>query len=77
MASNMFGESAIQRVAESKIKAAIEEGDFENLPGLGKPFEFDELNYDPNWWIKRKIERENLKKLFKARLIKHDSTDPS
>ena len=38
MASNMFGESAIQRVAESKIKAAIEEGDFENLPGLGKPF---------------------------------------
>lgn len=61
MANKAFSERAIQHVAENKIQAAMAEGKFNNLPGFGKPFEFDELNYDPNWWIRRKMEREKLK----------------
>ena len=60
MTAHAFSESAIQRVAESKIRAAMDAGKFENLPGLGQPFEFDELRYDPHWWIRRKLAREQL-----------------
>ncbi len=32
----------IHRIAEEKIKEAIERGEFKNLPGSGKPLKFDE-----------------------------------
>ena len=60
MAGIRFDSRAIQIIAESKIQAAMDNGEFENLPGLGKPFEFDEREYNPHWWIKRKLEREQL-----------------
>ena len=63
--SGFFSQRAIQLIAEAKIVAAIEAGEFENLPGFGKPFEFDDTQYDPHWWIRRKVERENMKNLFK------------
>lgn len=66
--SKSFNESTIQRVAEEKIQQAMANGEFENLPGMGKPFEFDELNYDPNWWIRRKLEREQLERLSNGKI---------
>lgn len=60
-----FSERAIQAIAESKIQLAMDEGEFDNLPGFGKPFEFDDSRYDPHWWIRRKVERESLKNLFR------------
>jgi DnaJ-like protein len=51
---------AIQIIADNKIRAAIDAGEFDNLPGFGKPAViFDEL-YDPHWWIRRKLQREQL-----------------
>ena len=44
-----------------QIRQAQERGDFENLPGAGKPL--DELigrGDDPDWWVKRLIEREKI-----------------
>ena len=35
-------------------------GDFDNLPGAGKPLEGLTGRHDPDWWIRRKIEREKL-----------------
>lgn len=63
MAPFAFNEKVIQIIAENKIKSAMEAGEFDNLPGLGKPFEFDEREMSPYWWVKRKIEREDLKTL--------------
>jgi len=63
--SGLFSQRAIQLIAEAKIEAAIEAGEFDNLPGFGKPFEFDDTRYDPHWWIRRKVERENMKNLFR------------
>ncbi len=60
----LFSERAILAIAESKIKRAMDDGEFDNLPGFGKPFEFDDSAYDPNWWIRRKVERESLRELF-------------
>ena len=45
---------------ENAIQQAIRRGDFDNLPGAGKPLEGLTGRHDPDWWIRRKIEREQL-----------------
>lgn len=62
--SGFFSQRAIEMIASAKIEAAINAGEFDNLSGLGKPFEFDDTQYDPHWWIRRKVEREHMKNLF-------------
>jgi Domain of unknown function (DUF1992) len=42
-----------------QVRRAIERGDFANLPGAGKPLHLPE-QHDPDWWVKRLIERENI-----------------
>lgn len=58
----MLTDRAIQLISNAKIESAVERGEFKDLPGFGKPFEFDEMSLDNNWWIKRKIELEQLSK---------------
>jgi hypothetical protein len=58
--SQLLSGRAIQIVAENKIRAAIEAGEFDNLPGLGKPAAIFDEPYDPHWWIRRKLKREQL-----------------
>jgi hypothetical protein len=53
-------ERAIQIIAENKLRAAIEAGEFDNLPGFGKPSRLIDEPYDPSWWIKSKLRREQL-----------------
>jgi hypothetical protein len=45
---------------ETRIQQAIRNGDFDDLPGQGKPIEGLGDVHDPDWWIRRKIQRENL-----------------
>lgn len=54
--------AAVDRAAyiESAIQVAIRRGDFDDLPGAGKPLEGLGSHHDPDWWIRRKIETENL-----------------
>jgi hypothetical protein len=54
--------AAVDRAAfiESAIQVAIRRGDFDDLPGAGKPIEGLGDHHDPDWWIRRKIETENL-----------------
>lgn len=47
-------------VVETSIQQAIRRGEFDDLPGAGKPLEGLVASSDPDWWIKRKIEREGL-----------------
>lgn len=47
-------------MAEHKIQAAIEAGEFADLPGLGRPCRLIDEPYDPHWWIRRKLAREGL-----------------
>lgn len=46
-------------MANRQILEAMERGEFDNLPGSGKPLNLQGSN-NPNWWITRKIESENL-----------------
>jgi len=56
----MFSERAIQIIAEDKIRAAMNAGQFDNLPGFGQPSELIDEPYDPLWWVRRKLKIENL-----------------
>ena len=60
MSKPLLSDRAIQIVAENKIRAAIEAGEFDNLPGFGKPAAIFDEPYDPFWWIRRKLQREQL-----------------
>ena len=42
------------------IRLAREEGAFDNLPGAGKPFADLDQGYDPDWWVKKLVQRENV-----------------
>ena len=53
---NMSWESFVER----QIREAQEAGEFDNLPGFGKPIaELDEP-HDDLWWIKNLLKREKL-----------------
>jgi Domain of unknown function (DUF1992) len=43
-----------------QIKQAMERGDFDNLPGAGKPIKNLGAQHDPDWWLKQLIEREKI-----------------
>jgi hypothetical protein len=45
---------------ETAIQQAMRRGDFDDLPGAGKPLTGLDGRHDPDWWIRRKIEREQL-----------------
>ena len=45
---------------ETAIQQAIRRGEFDNLPGAGKPLPGLNGHHDPDWWIRRKIESEQL-----------------
>lgn len=42
---------------EEQIRLATERGDFDNLPGSGKPIEGLSSTYDPNWWAREFLKR--------------------
>ncbi|BDZ48444.1 hypothetical protein GCM10025867_06850 [Frondihabitans sucicola] len=51
----------LRSIAKTQLDIAIARGDFDNLPGAGKPLPgLTGGTHDPDWWIKAKIEREGL-----------------
>lgn len=59
-ASRVWNEAERAAIVEVSIEQAIRRGDFDNLPGAGKPIPGLGATTDPDWWIRRKIERERL-----------------
>ncbi|MCF0096989.1 DUF1992 domain-containing protein [Micromonospora sp. MH99] len=45
---------------EAQIRGAVQRGEFDNLPGMGKPIPGRGTAYDESWWIKSFLEREKL-----------------
>jgi hypothetical protein len=56
----VLSDRALAIVAENKVRAAMDAGEFDNLPGLGRPSSLIDEPYDPHWWIRRKVGREDL-----------------
>jgi hypothetical protein len=45
---------------EAQIRVAREQGAFDNLPGAGKPLPNIGDDYDPDWWVKQLVRREEV-----------------
>jgi len=43
-----------------QVRRAMERGEFDNLPGAGKPIKGLGPTHDPDWWVKSLIERERI-----------------
>lgn len=51
---------AVERIAENRIREAMARGEFDNLPGEGKPIPDIDDPYDPLWWVKSWVRRARL-----------------
>ena len=49
-----------QTWVDLQVRAAMERGDFDDLPGAGKPIRDLGARHDPDWWVKQLIEREQI-----------------
>src|SRR3954462_3925503 len=56
---SITGQPYWESAGERQIREAQERGDFDNLPGAGKPLDLSDSG-DPDWWVKRFAARENL-----------------
>ena len=59
---------------ERQIREAMERGEFDNLPGLGKPLRLDGPD-DELWWIRDKLRREQLSDLPPALALRKELDD--
>ncbi|EGX56576.1 hypothetical protein SZN_27176 [Streptomyces zinciresistens K42] len=61
---------------DRQIRDAQGRGDFDTLPGSGKPLPVDlEAPYDELWWIRRKMAREGLSVLPPALALRKEAED--
>jgi hypothetical protein len=62
------------RWVDLQVQRAIERGAFDNLPGAGKPL--PPLDDDPDWWLKKLIERERITGVLPEALqLRKDDTE--
>lgn len=61
-----------QTWVDLQVRQAIERGEFDNLPGAGKPIEGLGETHDPEWWVKRLVEREHISVLPPALQLRKD-----
>jgi hypothetical protein len=60
------------RLSEERIRAAQEAGEFDRLPGFGKPIPGIDEPHDELWWVKDKLKREQIAALPPALAIRRD-----
>ena len=51
-------ESRHDGLIDQQIRAAQARGEFDDLPGFGKPLADDTTPYRPDWWLNQVVERE-------------------
>ena len=45
---------------DQQVRQAMARGEFDDLPGAGKPIKDLGSTHDPDWWVKKLIEREKI-----------------
>ena len=61
-----------ESIVERRIREAAERGEFDDLPGAGRPLPDLDKPYDEMWWVKNLIEREQLSLLPPALELRRD-----
>lgn len=57
---------------DRQIREAQERGEFENLPGAGKPIASLNEPHDELWWVKQFLQRENISVTPGTLAVRHD-----
>jgi hypothetical protein len=60
---------------ERQIREAMERGEFDNLPGAGKPIPDLDKPHDELWWVKQKLRREQLSYLPLTLAVRKQAED--
>jgi hypothetical protein len=63
------------RWVDLQIKQAMERGEFDDLPGAGKPLGDLGSPHDRDWWLKKLIEREQISVLPAALQLRKDDAE--
>ncbi|MFD9304423.1 DUF1992 domain-containing protein [Streptomyces sp. NPDC060048] len=66
---------SFESFVDRQIRQAEERGDFEELPGFGKPLASLDAPYDELWWIKGKLHREGFAVLPPALALRKEAED--
>ena len=61
--------------ADRQIREAAERGEFEDLPGAGRPLPDLDEPYDELWWVRKKMSREGLSCLPPALALRKEAED--
>lgn len=60
---------------DTVIDQAIRRGEFDDLPGQGKPIPGLGGTHDPDWWLKGLVERENITGVLPAAQLRRDDAE--
>jgi hypothetical protein len=60
---------------EHQIRTAMARGEFDDLPGAGKPIPGLDGTHDPDWWIKSLIQRERITVLPPALALRREHAE--
>jgi hypothetical protein len=60
---------------ERQIREAQERGEFDNLPGAGRPLPGLSGQYDEMWWVKQVAEREGISLLPPTLALRREAED--
>jgi hypothetical protein len=60
---------------DMQMQQAMRRGDFDNLPGAGKPIRGIDRPHDPDWWLKQLIERERITVLPPALALRKEDAE--
>jgi hypothetical protein len=63
------------RWVDLQVTRAMERGEFDNLPGAGKPLGDLGSPYDRDWWLKKLVEREKITVLPAALQLRKDDAE--
>lgn len=58
-----------------QVEQAMERGEFDDLPGAGKPIDDLGEHHDPDWWLKRMVEREKISVLPPALALRKEDLE--
>ena len=60
---------------ERQIREATDRGEFDNLPGAGKPIADLDKPHDELWWVKQKLRREDFAYLPPTMALRKEAED--
>ena len=58
-----------------QVQRSIQRGEFDDLPGAGKPIKNLDRDHDPDWWVKQLVEREQIVVLPRSVQLRKDDAE--